>query len=61
VGSYVAFILGAGLLLASLTAVLVVHGGWEAAGAGFALVIGPLVAGSFIALRAAADRRVRPR
>jgi hypothetical protein len=40
--------------------VLVVHGGWEAAAAGFALITGPLLVGSFIALGTAADRRVRP-
>jgi hypothetical protein len=61
VRSYVAFIVSAGLLLASLAVVLVVHGGWEAAAAGFALVIGPLFVGSFIVLGAAADRGAGPR
>jgi hypothetical protein len=60
-GSYFAFIVSAGLLLAGLAAVVVLHGGWEAAAAGLALVVGPLFVGSVIVLGAAADRRSRPR
>jgi hypothetical protein len=62
-GTFVALMMGAGLLLASLAALLVVHGGWEAVAAGFAFVAGPVVLMGFVVLRAAADRgpTVRPR
>jgi hypothetical protein len=55
-GSFVALTVGAGLLLASFGALLVVHGGWEAVAAAFACVGGPMFLVSFIVLGVAADR-----
>lgn len=53
--TYIGFLGSGALTLLGLGATIVLHGGWEAAGAGFAMLQGIVFALTFIALRVAAD------
>lgn len=55
--SYMAFWLSAALGTTGLAAVILVHGGWEAAAAAFAILAGLVFLGSVIALGSGRDRR----
>ena len=58
--SYVAFLVSAVLLPVVVGVVIVLHGGWDAAASGLAIVVGMALLASLIALLAAGDRRASP-
>jgi hypothetical protein len=52
-----AFLLSSAALVCGAVALLVLHGGWQSADAGFLILAGSVFAGSVIALGAARDHR----